>query len=194
MILGESGRKWKAMRWTYLFADLESQAAALTGTERESEVAERTRIETGRLTLGGRLRGALGHPVALRCVGIGPCNGVLERVGQDWLLVIGSTGTETLVPLRSLLGVGGLGRHSEPPPSRTTVELGLRSVLRGIARDRAPVRVVLGDGTPVDGTLDRVGADYVEIAEHPAAEPRRPGSVRAVRTVPIGGLGVVRRW
>jgi hypothetical protein len=68
----ESGR---AMRWTYLFADLESQAAGLAGAERQGEVAERTRIETGRLTLVGRLRGAVGHPLALRCAGVGPCNG-----------------------------------------------------------------------------------------------------------------------
>jgi hypothetical protein len=182
------------MRWTYLFADLESQAAGLAGAERQGEVAERTRIETGRLTLIGRLRGAVGHPLALRCAGVGPCNGTLDRVGKDWVLVVESTGTETLVPLPSLLGVGGLGRHCAPPAGERSVELGLRSVLRGVARDRAPIRVVLGDGTPVDGTLDRVGADYVEVAEHPPAEPRRPGSVHAVRTVPIAAVGVVRRW
>lgn len=182
------------MRWTYLFADLESQAAALAAVDRDGEVAERVRIETGRLTLVERLRGAIGHPVSMRCTGVGPCNGRLDRVGKDWLLVVEATGVETLVPLRSLLGVGGLGRHSSTPAGSAAVELGLRSVLRGVARDRAPVRLVLGDGTPVDGTLDRVGADYLEIAEHPVGEPRRPGLVRAVRTVPLCGLGVLRRW
>jgi hypothetical protein len=180
------------MRWTYLFADLESQAAGLADAEQNGEVAERIRIETGRLTLVARLRGAVGHPVSLRCAGVGPCNGRLDRVGKDWLLVVESTGTETLVPVCSLLGVGGLGRHSSAPTA--AVELGLRSVLRGVVRDRAPIRLVLGDGTPVDGTLDRVGADYVEIAEHPVGEPRRPGLVHGVRTVPLHGVGVLRRW
>jgi hypothetical protein len=185
--------KVEAMRWTYLFADLEAQVDGLSQAERDGEIAERARIETGRLTLVARLRGASGHPVSLRCLGAGPCNGRLDRVGPDWLLVIESGGTETLVPLCSLLGVVGLGRHSAAPVGSRT-DLGLRSVLRGVARDRAPVRVVLGDGTPVDGTLDRIGADYLEIAEHPAGEPRRPGSVGAVRTVPLDAVGVLRRW
>ena len=180
------------MRWTYLFEDLESQAESLADAERDGEVAERARIEAGRLTLLDRLRGATGHPISLRCAGIGPCSGVLERVGRDWLLIAEPTGAETLVPLHSVLGVGGLGRHSSAPES--TIELGLRSVLRGITRDRAPVRLILTDGTPVDGTLDRVGADFVEVAEHPIGEPRRPGVVQGVRTVPLCGFGAVRRW
>lgn len=182
------------MRWTYLFADLESQAAGLAEAELDGEVAERARIEAGRLTLVARLRGAVGHPVSLRCAGAGPCSGRLDQVGADWLLVSEPSGAEVLVPLGSLLGVGGLGRHSSAPVRAPRVELGLRIVLRGIARDRAPVRLVLGDGTPVDGTIDRVGADYVEIAEHPLGEPRRPGRVRGVRTVPLDAVGLLRRW
>ena len=180
------------MRWMYLFADLESQAKGLADVELDGEVAERTRIETGRLTLPDRLRGAAGHAVSLRCTGIGPCYGRLEHVGRDWLLVVESTGAETLVPMQSVLGVGGLGRHSSAPVAASG--LGLRSVLRGIVRDRAPVRLILTDGTPVDGTLDRVGADFVELAEHPIGEPRRPGVVQGVRTVPLCGLGALRRW
>ncbi len=181
------------MRWTYLFADLEAQAAGLADVELDGEVAERARIETGRLTFVARLRGAVGHPVALRCAGAGPCSGRLDQVGVDWLLVSETSGAEVLVPLRSLLGVGGLGRHSSVPAAAPRVEMGFRVVLRGIARDRAPVRLVLGDGTPVDGTIDRVGADYLEIAEHPVGEPRRPGRVRGVRTVPLPAVGILRR-
>jgi hypothetical protein len=179
------------MQWTYLFADLESQAESLTDAERDAEVAERTRIEAGRLTLLDRLRGAAGHAISLRCTGVGSCNGRLDRIGKDWLLMVESTGAETLVPLHSVLAVGGLGRHSARPAA---LELGLRSVLRGIVRDRAPVRLVLLDGTPVDGTLDRVGADFVEVAEHPIGEARRPGVVHGIRAVPLRGFGVLRRW
>jgi hypothetical protein len=38
-----------------------------------------------------------------------------------------------------------------------------------------------------------VGADFVELAEHPAGEARRRGEVRGVRTVPFTALGAVRR-
>lgn len=181
------------MRWSQLFADLESQADALAAAELDGEVAERTRIETGRLTLVDRLRAAHGHPVELRCAGVGRLAGRLDRIGPDWLLVAERAGSEILVPFRSVLSVVGLGRRSVLP-GPAAVALGLRSVLRGVARDRAPVRVVLSDGVPVDGTVDRVGADYLEVAEHPAGEPRRAGAVIRVRTVPFSGLGAVRRW
>lgn len=181
------------MRWTQLFADLESQADALAAAELDGEVAERTRIETGRLTFADRLRAAEGQLVELRCAGAGAVGGRLDRVGPDWLLVAEPAGPEVLVPLRSVLSVVGLGRRSTLA-GPATVPLGLRSLLRGVARDRASVRAVLLDGVPVDGTVDRVGADYLEVAEHPAGEPRRAGAVIRVRTIPLRGLGALRRW
>ena len=156
-------------------------------------MAERTRIEAGRVPLVDRLRGSVGRPVSLRCAGAGPASGRLDQVGPDWLLLSEAAGAELLVPLRSLVSVAGLVRPALPA-ARGAIQLGLRSVLRGIVRDRAPVRAVLLDGTPVDGTPDRVGADYLEIAEHAVGRPRRPGAVLSVRTVPLGGLGVLRRW
>jgi hypothetical protein len=71
--------------------------------------------------------------------------------------------------------------------------LGLRSVLRGIARDRSAVRIELVDGTTVDATIDRVGADFVEVAVHPAGEPRRRADVRDVEVIPFGAVAAVRR-
>lgn len=183
------------MRWSQLFADLESQADALADAEVEGEVAERTRMEVGRLGLVDRLRAAEGHRLELRCAGAGVLGGRLDRVGPDWLLVAEGS-AEVLVPLRSVLSVTGLGRWSAPPGSsgRVAGAVGLRSAVRRLARDRAPVRVLLADGTPVTGTVDRVGVDFVELAEHPAGEPRRAGSVIRVRTIPLRGIGVVRRW
>jgi hypothetical protein len=64
--------------------------------------------------------------------------------------------------------------------------------LRGLARDRAPVQVVLDDGTALHGTIDRVGADYLELAEHPGDLHRRADAVRGVRTVVIDAVVLVR--
>ena len=44
---------------------------------------------------------------------------------------------------------------------------GLAALLGNIS-GKAPVQIVLDDGGVLSGTLDRVGADYVELAEHPA--------------------------
>ena len=60
------------------------------------------------------------------------------------------------------------------------------------ARDRSAVQIVLDDGSVLGGTLDRVGADYVELAEHPADLPRRAEAVQGVRGVVIAGIAVVR--
>jgi hypothetical protein len=61
-----------------------------------------------------------------------------------------------------------------------------------LARDRTPVAVVLTSGDVLTGTIDRVGEDFVELAEHPVDEPRRAGSVRAVRLLPLSALAAVR--
>jgi hypothetical protein len=73
--------------------------------------------------------------------------------------------------------------------------LTVRSALRGIARDRSAVQVHLVDPTAgiLHGTVDRVGADFVDVAEHPAGEPRRPREVRASVLVPLAALAALRR-
>ncbi len=71
--------------------------------------------------------------------------------------------------------------------------LDLRWALRGLARSRAPLRLVLRDGTALTGTLDRVGADHVDLAEHPLDEARRSADVTAVRLVPLPPLALVQR-
>lgn len=185
--------KQDASRWSELFSDLESQAEALAGADELTEIAERTRIEAGRLGLVDRLRPAEGHLIQVRCAGHGPLSARLDRVGADWLLLTESAGVEALAPIASVVAVTGLGRWSEAAAGRLERRLGLRSALRGLVRDRAPVQVVLVDGGSVAGTIDRVGVDFLELAEHPVGEPRRASSVQRVWTLPLHGVGLVRR-
>ena len=81
------------------------------------------------------------------------------------------------------------------PGSESVVEsrLTLRSALRGLVRDRSAVQVRLVDARMITGTLDRVGADFVELAEHAAAEPRRRADVRDVLVLPLAAIVLIRR-
>jgi hypothetical protein len=85
---------------------------------------------------------------------------------------------------------------AEPPPLRPTPgpvvrRYPLALALRELARCRDPVRVDLGDGTSVDGTIEAVGSDYLEIAEHDPGEARRRAAVRARRFVGFAAIVAV---
>jgi hypothetical protein len=181
-------------RWQRLFDDLEAEAEAAERAALAVEVADRVRTEFGRLRLVDRLRGSSGHPVRCQVLGGEVVTGVVRDVGPDWVLVGEPSGAEALVPLDRVAAVTGLGLYSASPGSegRVSARLDLRYALRRLARERAGLTVVLADGTAFAGTLDRVGADFVEVAEHPAGEPRRGRDVRQVRTVPLAALAVLR--
>jgi hypothetical protein len=183
-----------AVRWQRLFDDLEAQFEAAAAAELAGEVAERTRRETALLRLADRLRAAEGAAVTLALPGLGAVRGRLLDAGDDWLLVEEHGARELLVPLTAVLGVTGVGARAAAPGSEGAVakRLDLRWALRGLARSRTGVALCLVDGSVVTGTLDRVGVDHVDLAEHGAGEARRAGEVRQVRLVPLLALAAVR--
>ena len=182
------------MRWDELFRDLEGQLDAAEGAELAAEVADRTRREVAELRLLDRLAPAEGHEVRLQVAGAGSVRGRLDQVGAEWLLVSEAAGRQALVPVGAVLAVAGLGVLSRAPGQESPVlaRLGLGSALRAIARDRLQVSVALRDSSALTGTVDRVGADFLEIAEHGPGEPRRRGEVSGMRAVPFGAIAVVR--
>ncbi len=180
------------MRWQALFDDLEAQLAAADAAELAGEVADRTRREAALVRLVDRFGAVTGADVAVHVLGAGLLRGRLVDTGPDWLL-LDERGTELLVPLGALLGVTGpLARTAAPDAGAVAARLDLRWALRGLARSRTGVVLVLVDGSTVTGTLDRVGADHVDLAEHGRGEARRAGAVRQVRLVPLQALAVVR--
>jgi hypothetical protein len=182
------------MRWEQLFADLEAQLDAVETAEAEAEAASRARAEFGQVRLVDRVRGSLGHAVSLRCRGAGELSGRLVDVGVDWLLLVDAQGREVLVAGAAVTVVGGLGTATaaEAPDGAVARRLDLRRALRGLARDRATVSCLLADGGVLSGTVDRVGADFVELAEHPLDQPRRRAAVTAVLGVPVSAVAAVR--
>jgi hypothetical protein len=181
-------------RWQRLFADLEAEAAAIERAELRGEVADRTRREAARLRLVDRLRGAEGHRIRVRLPTLGFVEGRVVDVGSDWLLLGDLGGGDLLIPTGAVLAVVGLGRRSAEPGSEGHVgaRLTLGHALRALAVSRSTVAITLADGSTVEGTIDRAGADFVEVATHPADEPRRATGVRRVTVVPFSAILAVR--
>lgn len=181
------------MRWESLFADLEAELAAGEAAELAGEVAERTRGERAAVRLADRLRAAVGAEVELVLVGgVGRLRGRLEATGPDWSLLIDASGVEHLVPHRGFAAVAGLGALNETSSSQVEARLDFLSGLRGIARRRSAVRLRLVDGGEWVGTIDRVGADALDLAVHAPGEPRRAGAVRQVVVIPVRAVSAVR--
>jgi hypothetical protein len=181
------------MRWTRLFADLEAQLQAEGAADLASEVASRTRHEIGQLSMADRLRAAIGHPVRVTCAGVGELAGQLRDVGAGWLLLDEGLGREILVNLATVGAVQGVGQLSTAASeSVVTHRLDLRYAVRGLARDRTALQVLLASGEVITGTFDRVGSDFAELAEHLSGEYRRPGEVRSVRVVSLSAIAAIR--
>jgi len=183
------------VRWDDLFDDLEAQLGQLEEAELAGEIADRTRIEVSKFRLVDRLRPAFGHRIAISMSGRFSVHGLVVGVGNAWVLVREDRGTEVLVPLDAVTTVSGLGSISAAPGSEGKVaeRLTLGHALRGVARDRSTVAVGLRDEGLLTGTIDRVGSDFFEMAEHALDITRRAGNVAGVRTVPFAGLALIRR-
>lgn len=180
------------MRWDRLFDDLEAQLALDDVRELESEVADRTRRERALLDVHTRLLANLDAPhAALRLPGR-VVAGRLVDVGPDWALVETAPERPVLVALPAVRAVSGIGPGARTP-SVVARRFGIGAALRAVSRDRAAVEVADVDGHPTTGTIDVVGADHLELAEHAADETRRTANITGRLIVPFWSLGSVRR-
>jgi hypothetical protein len=179
------------MRWARLFDDMNAQVEAAERAERAAESAELRRLELSRVALSDRLLAAVGTSVTLTVDGAEPLTGELVRLGGDWALVASATGSETLVGLSAVSAVTGLPAAVAAGAGEIDARLGLGFVLRRLARDRLPVTVVMRGGAAYAGTIDRVGADFFDLAEHAADRPRRATDVQRVRTIAFAATALV---
>ena len=180
------------MRWARLFDDLDAQLEAAERAERATESADLRRLEASRISLAERLRGAVGAEITLTVEGAAPLAGELRQAGGDWLLLDSAVNGETVVAMGAVLSVIGLAVGAAPLGDAVDRRLGIGFLLRRLARDRMPVTVVTRTSTPFTGTIDRVGADYLDLAEHNADQPRRAADVQRVRTIAFTAVAVVR--
>lgn len=180
------------MRWDRLFDDLAAQLTLDESRELEAEVADRTRRERALLDLHTRLLANVeASPLGLRLPGR-VITGRLTDVGPDWALVETAPDRPCLVALAAVRGITGLAPGARTP-SVVAKRFGLGAALRAVSRDRAVVELADVDGRAVTGTIDVVGADHLELAEHAPDEMRRAANITGRLLVPFWSLGSVRR-
>lgn len=196
------------MRWDRLFENLEGQLASEWEAERAALDAESERLRISRLDLRGRLRTlcAAEAPALLSLTGLARLPVRLVALGADWIAAAdrpaeGSRSAKSIriIPLHALTGIGvdhGMLLASVEDRGDPTAELRERMtlgfVLRDLARRRTPVRIRTGDGEELHGTIDRAGADHLDIALHEAGQARLAGSVSGFRIVPFDAVAAVQ--
>lgn len=194
------------MHWDRLFEDLEGQLASEWEAERAALDAESERLRISRLELRGRLRilCAAGAPATIELAGAHRIRVRMRALGADWIAAAaedeppGLARSIRIVPLRALRSVGvdhglllaSLDAETDAPSLRERMTLGF--VLRDLARRRAPVRLLTLDGFDLHGTIDRAGADHLDLAMHDPGQARVAGAVREFRIIPFDAVTSVQ--
>ena len=178
-----------AARFDNLLAGILAEAEAADAAALDADIAEVERAVRAEARLLDRLRAQ--RRVALDIVGMGTLVGDVAVVGRD-VVVLAADDGDWAVP------IWGIAAVIDPAPGvlvaqRPSERLGLTAIARSWARQRCSVRVVRINAVPLDGTLDAVGADHLDLAEHDPGEPRRPESVRRLATIPLGNVAAIRR-
>lgn len=148
-----------------LLDDLEAQAATLHGAERDAELGDRERSEYQQVGLAARLMASADTAVTLHVTGVGALAGTLERVATGWCL-LGAGGQDWVVRTAAVAAVDGAADRAVPEVAWPPVaRLGIGSALRRLADAGERCVVHRTDGARHDGTLRRVGQDFVEVLE-----------------------------
>lgn len=165
----------------------EAEAADVAALDADFADVERTGRAESRLL--DRLRAQ--SRVALEVSGAGLVAGDVAAVGRD-VVVLAADDGDWAIALWGITAVVDAGPGARGPGSPSE-RLGLAAVARAWSRQRCAVRIVRVGAVPLDGTIDAVGADYLDLAEHDPGEPRHATAVRRQATIPLGGIAAIRR-
>lgn len=191
------------MRWQRFFEDLEHQLDSEWEAERAALQTESERLRLSRLELRERL-GQLaddGADLAVEFSGSRTLRGRATGAGADWLtldLDVGLRGSAAVVPIAAIEAVVTAepdllrsARSRAPrPPSSERMTFGF--VLRDLVRRRTAVQVHTEGGREWVGTIDRAGADHLDLAVHDPGAARRAEAVVAHRLIAMRSVSWVQ--
>lgn len=181
------------MRWDRLFDDLQAQLDADGQRELDLEVSDRTRRERAQVGLHERFIAHQGAVVDLRLLSGVRVSGSIADAGSDWILVHEHGERGSLVPFGAIVSIHGLGgRAAVGEGVATAKRFGLGYALRGLSRDRAVVSLADIGGSTTTGTIDAVGADALDLSEHPVDVARRSENIVGRRVIPFAAIVAVR--
>lgn len=156
-----------------LLAAADSAETAQEALERDAEVDDRISVIWGRVNIADRFAAVIGTRVNCE-VRSGThstfVEGVLLDCGDQWVQVQTATDNR-FVNLAALISVEGLARDSLSPAQRSAVErsTGWTQILRRLGRARGRVQVITTDGGQRMGSIDRVGADHLDLGGEPGS-------------------------
>jgi hypothetical protein len=193
------------VRWDRFFDDLEDQLASEWEAERAALDTEAERLRLSRVALRDRLGLLVERDRAAASPSFELSDGTVlsaevSAVGADWVALEPDHGRRgaVLVPFASIACIGmphpDLLLSARPAPARSALadRLTLGFVLRDVVRRRAAVAVRLTSGRHLTGTIDRAGADHLDLAIHEPGSPRRADAVTGHRIVPFAALAWIR--
>ncbi|MFB8387865.1 hypothetical protein ACFC3F_12080 [Microbacterium sp. NPDC055910] len=189
------------MRWDRFFDDLEDQIASEWEAERAALATEAERLQRSGLSLRERLTAVQGVSAAVDLADGTAVAARVRAVGADWVgLDLDDTPRRALVvPFASIRSIGmphaDLLRSARPAgtaPDRLAERQTFGYVLRDVARRRIGVTIRLTGERLLTGTIDRAGADHLDLAVHEPGEARRADAVTAHRVVPSWAIVWVR--
>ena len=180
-------------RFDALFAGLEAQLDATSAADDDLAVEEIERAAWSEVTLLDRLRGVAttAHAVVVEIADHGPVAGQVAEIGRDVVVLHADDGDWAISGWGIAAVIGADDRSA--PGDGIAGRLGFTAVARRWSRERSVVRVFRRGGAPLDGTIDRVGADHLDLAEHDPGVPRLPSEVRRSLAVPLAAITALRR-
>jgi hypothetical protein len=175
-----------------VFDELEAEFEAGLRREAEQETVAALRAGIGATVLWEQLARRIGSET-VAFAGTRAFRGIVVASYPEFLVLRASDGSEHLIRYGPAVSVALPPQPSDlrPTPAGATRRYQFALALRELARRREPVRVELVDQTRVDGTIEAVGSDYLEVAEHDPGEARRRAAVRARRFVGFAAVVAV---